>query len=128
MSCTELVTEYEEKYRVTYLRKFINSLKLLDIKNHSNLSNIKCVLPNQAELARSELLTLVRERKENPKCFRKLFEKLFKKQFSTRKNVLCGESCSYTPSVAVLEHNLLQMSELGKGTFCFLSEHNIQQL
>ena len=59
MSCTKLVTEYEEIYRIRYLRKFINSLKLLGTKNHSNRSNIKCVLPNQAELARSELLTPV---------------------------------------------------------------------
>ena len=57
MSCTKLATEYEEIYRSSYLRKFINSLKLLDTKNHSNRSNIKCVLPNQAELAGSELLT-----------------------------------------------------------------------
>ena len=57
MSCTKLATEYEEIYRITNLEKFINSLKLLDTKNHSNRSNIKCVLPNQAELDGSELLT-----------------------------------------------------------------------
>ena len=44
----EIGDEYEEIYRSTYLEKFINYLKLLDTKNHSNRSNIKCVLPNQA--------------------------------------------------------------------------------
>ena len=57
MSFTKFLTEYEEIYRITYLRKFINTLKLLNTKNRSNRINIKCVLPNQAELAGSELLT-----------------------------------------------------------------------